>query len=447
MPARRQPNILLLTVDCLRADQLGCYGQEPSVSLALDRLAQQACVLEQAVAHGPATRPSLPSLFGSSYPSEYGGFCTFSSERPSLVEELARREYCTAAFVPHAWLSPTFGYNRGFAHFDECLSRPNRVRSVLLRTVHHALSRVGAAFLCPPYTNAEGLTDRVLDWVGDAPQPFFLWVHYLDAHWPYNLRRCRLFLPTDPWAHLYTAGFAHKSRRYPDRVTERERQGLMTLYRRSISFISEQTDRIVEAMQVQDLLDDTMIIVTADHGEAFGEHGSFYHGHIPYDETIRVPLLVKLPGQRQGHRIRGGPAQLMDVAPTVLEGVGLPPCERFRGRSMLAELSSEEPLPEREAICEARDAGVWIIVVRTTRWKGIVRLDRTTLEVHKIEWYDLENDPGEQQNLAGTVPDLVVSLREKALAYVREMRQPVPEEPEIEPEVIERLKALGYLED
>jgi arylsulfatase A-like enzyme len=443
----KQPNVILLTVDCLRADQLGCYGHEPSPAPALDRLAQRACVLEQAVAHGPATRPSMPSLFGSSYPWEYGGFTAYSRERPSVVEELSRQGYYTAAFVPHAWLSSTFGYSRGFVHFDECMSRRNRGRPVLLRAIHHALSRLGAAFLCPPYTNAQVLTDRVLDWLEDAPRPFFLWVHYLDAHWPYNLRRCRLFLPTDPQARLHTAGFARKSRRHPDRVTEQERQGLMNLYRSGIRFVSEQMDRVVKSLRARGSFDDTMIIVTADHGEAFGEHGYFYHGRTPYEEKIRVPLLVKLPGQQEGYRIAGGPACLMDIAPTVLEAVGLPHCERFRGKSMLPSLSFGRPLPEREAICEGGDARTRSFAIRTLRSKGIVHLEKESLEIREVEWYDLENDPGEQQNRADERPDIVSSLCERVLTLAQGMRPAEMEEPEVEPEVIERLRALGYIED
>lgn len=447
MSEKKRPNILLIIMDCLRADQLGCYGQRPSPTPALDKLAQQACLVEQTISHGPRTRPAMPSLFSSAYPSEYGGVHIYGSERPSLVEDLARQGYRTAAFVPNPWLSPTFGYDRGIAHFDECTPRPRWGQSLPLRALHHLLSWVGAGLLCPPYLNAAEVTERALGWLTDAAQPFFLWVHYMDVHWPYHLRRCRLFLPTNPQTHYYTAGFARKSRQHPERVTEREREGLLALYHSGARFATTQAGRLLEALRDQDRIDNTLVIVTADHGEAFGEHGQFYHRYSLYEENVHVPLLLKLPGQRESRRIGGGPAQLMDIAPTVLEVAGLPPNERFQGQSLHPALSTGQALPEREVFCEGGHASTWIIAVRTTRWKGIVHLDRATMQVQGVEWYDLEHDPNEQKNRADAVPALTAQLKERVLDYAARVRQPVIEEPEMDPEVVERLKGLGYLGD
>jgi len=301
--------------------------------------------------------------------------------------------------------------------------------------------------LCPPYLNAAEVTDHALDWLAHTPQPFFLWTHYTDAHRPYHLRRCRLFLPTNPQARYYTAGFARKSRRHPERVTEQEREGLLALYRNGARFATTQAGRLLEALREQDRIDDTLVIVTSDHGEAFGEHGQFYHRYSLYEENVHVPLLLKLPGQREGRRIGGGPARLMDIAPTVLDVAGLPPNEHFQGQSLWPALSTGQALPEQEAFCEGGHASTWTIAVRTTHWKGIVHLDRATLQVQQVEWYDLDRDPNEQQNRADMAADLVAQLETRVLDYAARVKQPAIQDPEIDLEIMERLRGLGYLGD
>ena len=161
------------------------------------------------------------------------------------------------------------------------------------------LGFLGAGFLCPPYLDAASITDRALTWLETAPQPFFLWLHYMDAHWPYHLQSCRFFSPTHPHARLYSATFARRSRRHPTRVTEKERQGLLERYRSGARFATDQAGRLLETLRERGRFDNTLVVVTSDHGESFGEHGEFYHGKVLYEENIRVPLVVKLPGQQE----------------------------------------------------------------------------------------------------------------------------------------------------
>ncbi len=280
---RRLPSIVLLTLDTVRADRLGCYGRAGAETPNLDRLAREGARFDRAYAPAPLTLPSHASMLTGLYPNRHllrdNGPYRLRADAPTLAECVKARGYETAAFVSAAPLERRVGLDRGFDRYDDALAE-----------------RAGTYFL--PERAADRTSDAALEWLGprlreSSGPPLLLWVHTFDAHAPYA--------PPSP--------FAERHRESP--------------YEGEIAFMDSQLGRLLDAIAGSSRADDTIVIAVADHGEGLGEHGEKTHGALLYDSTLRIPLIVKAPGRLPAGSVRPDRVCGVDVLPTALALAGI----------------------------------------------------------------------------------------------------------------------------
>ena len=445
-------SIILIIVDSLRADQLRCYGADETVAPNIERLAGEGVLFEQAIAQGHATWTTMPTILSGAYPSMYGGHERFSEERPRLAAILKAIGFRTAAFAPNPYLSETRGYRAGFDHFDECVPRPSRRRnsaaSLLVRGVNRLFGRWGLGIECPPYLDAKRVTERAAEWLRGIDGHFFLWLHYMDVHMPYNLDRCALLLPGGKGQRPYEYGFWRRFVRSPTQVTQKELAVAKQLYRDGLASVDRQIGFLLGVIRDLGHLEQTSVVVTADHGEAFGEHGTFGHQDYLYEESIHVPLIVAPRGGSQPHRI-SAQVRHLDLAPTLIEWAGHVPPPEMQGVSLLPSLEGTPQTESLPAISQTSPRNEWRLSLRQPPWKVIWHLDLETMLTLGIELYHLAKDPGERNNVADQYPERAAHMQSMLKEHIANLdfSDRYDSEPEdLDPVVLDRLQALGYVD-
>jgi arylsulfatase A-like enzyme len=454
-----RPNIILITIDSLRADRVGWHGHGRSATPNLDRLAASSLQFTQAMTGGSWTQAAFPVLMTSSYASMYGGCLgRLSPERPALIEALATHGYTTAGFSTSPHLSRATGYDRGFDYFEDLLpaEADPHLRSVSggQRLLRHPLTHRVALALgqswrpARVYSSAVEVTDRVCDWLAQARAPVFTWAHYMDVHWPYHIEET-LVEPGSiarAWQDLalmhQRANFRRKKA-----LSDNQCERFGALYERALEHVDREIGRLLDFLSARDLDRNTVVVVTADHGEEFMDHGRWGHWESNlFDEILHVPLVVRLPGRADAVRI-DRLVRLLDLMPTILAIAGCPPVEAVEGVS-LAPLweAGERQYDVRESISEMQRGQWHRIAVRSERYKYI--WDSQSLD--KPALYDLIADPGEKQSIAAQHPletghfQHIVNRHRAHIAAT----QPAiaPADLEHEADVVRRLQALGYLD-
>lgn len=439
-------NVLLITIDCLRPDHMSVYGYERATTPHLDNLAGEGVRFTQAISQGPCTRVSFASMFSSTYPAMFGGFFRLSPQRTVLAEILREAGYCTVAFGSNPYLSPIYGYDKGFEIFDGNLvpwiqSSQRRLLKYLNRFFIVARGML-------PYLPASALTAKAVRFLHQylVARPWFLWLHYMDVHDPYRPpRRHVARFRSAKRPKLSDRALWQKALSQPGEISENERQYLIDLYDAEINFADEQIGRLLMRLQRMGSLDSTLIIVTADHGEAFGEHGQFSHRFELYDELLRVPLLMRLPlGKVSDRSLAAGQVvtaqvRLLDLAPTILDLLDLD-SGPFEGASLMSLIEGHDETP-RMAISETQpDAGLYAI--RQVGWKLILNVHTGT-----VEMYDLRRDPRETINCANTTPLIASKLEAQLRSHVQRIgASPSPQPDIVDHLTLARLRALGYVE-
>lgn len=397
--AAERPNVLLITIDTLRADHLGCYGHADAATPTLDALAARGVRFATAVAHAPLTGPSHASILTGRTPLGHGfrdnGGYAIPAEAKTAAEDFQQAGYSTAAFVSGFPLDRRFGFDHGFETYDDHLPKGNDPR----RT---------------PYVErfADATTDATLRWLGapaSVTSPFFLWVHYYDPHAPYE--------PPGPLAERFRS----------------------SPYDGEIAFVDLQLARLLGALEAQSLLARTLVLVTADHGESLGEHGEGTHGLFVYDATLRVPWIMAGPAVAPG-RVSPTVARGIDVLPTLLDYAGIPSASGIEGRSLrpAAEGRDMSDAPAyAESLYAEREFG-WapLHAWRTSKFKLI--------EAPRPELYDLAADPAETANRAAELADRAADLRRPLQAALSAATTPAATA-RVDPEAAARLGALGYV--
>jgi arylsulfatase A-like enzyme len=454
-------NVVLVTVDSLRADHCSSYGYGRETSPALDALAAEGLAVD-AYANANATRASFPSILTSTYPLAYGGFKYLSDRRTMLGTPLQEAGYATSGFHSNVWLSRDFNYDRGFDRFYDSKSDPGpmaRLRTFLktnldqdglvyrtLQSVYDRTERQAGIDVGQTYKDAETITDRALEWIDDAPEPFFCWVHYMDVHHPYVPRpsyAAEMGVDLDI-GEREAIRLRRKMLERPHDVTDEERQVLVDLYDAEIRYADEQIGRLVEA--VRETAPETTFCCTSDHGEEFYEHGGYSHNPSMYDEVIHVPLVLAgagVEGRVDATHADSTPhpdvdVELLDVAPTVHDLAGVDPPGTYVGRSVFDRVRSGE---SATVISETENDDGLRLAVRRDGWKYIWDQGEGTEEL-----YDLAADPGERENVVEA--DARDPLRAHLEAHVEELAETNESLPEVrmDAETERRLKDLGYLE-
>lgn len=432
-------DVLLITIDTLRADHLGLYGYPLPTSPRLDALAKQGTVFDNAYTYWPKTRASMVMMFTGLRPSLNG----YSKTHPVLLgfnatiaSSLKQGGYRTAAFVDNANVAAQHGYDKGFDSYVETW-QDERLPTEMDRA--RAISEGGIAFLKTARTD---------------PAPFFLWLHYVNPHAPYE--------PPAPYDTAFLPSAAQRGRRlsvvkgYKGGVHERlvhpgsEHLGeYVARYDGEIAAADRELGRVIEALDASGRRGRTLILVTSDHGESLGEHEYYFdHGQDLFEPSLRIPLVVIAPGAPQGRR-NDAFASTLDVMPTILDAVKVSYPPDLAGESLYPAVRGDAG-PARERLFAQNDYNLRGTFDR--RFKLVA-----TPVGDNDQWalYDRQADPGETRNVRQRMQDAFrVQRRELDLYFERMDREWTttrrrvegqPGERRMTPEACEQMKALGYV--
>jgi arylsulfatase A-like enzyme len=465
-------NVVVIVLDCVRPDHLGCYGYARATSPNLDRFAAQATQFQQAVTAGVWTLPSMASMMTGLYPSQHGlnrADRTLGRDLVTLPQRLRRAGYRTAGFTANPHGGRTFGLDRGFEEFHEFWGMPGaghggplgrgyrwlwpRLRRTVKRsqTLTAAIMRLRRHRAAATGGSGYRLADAAASWLrqaGAGGRPFFALVHFMESHVPYAPPRAhtRRFLDDAAWQRV--ASLDHDGMAYLAGVNPLEAEDLAligSLYDATIGYGDELMARVLDAAG------DALVIVTADHGQQLGEHGLIGHFFSVYDALAHVPLLVRHPALPAGRVER--PVQSIDLYPTVLEAAGIDP-----GQSPAVGLGARSD-PRPVLVTEYLEPDL----TRFARFRGFDptpydrELRALRCDGHKYIWssdgreelYDLAGDPGERTDLAAADPERLLRFRTLHAAWRADTGRQAhlgDTADELEPDVAASLRALGYLD-
>jgi len=489
-PPAERPNVVLIVVDTLRADVLGCYGDPHGLSPAIDRLARDGVVFADAVCPSPITGPSHAALMTSRLPSELGvvvnSTCALPPSIPVLAELMADAGYDTGATVAIGPLMARWGFDRGFSSYDD---------------------RFDHAWLL----DAEVVLERSRAQLEELEDPFLLWAHFGDPHEPYRahglvdhsaelmvdgisvgnvstsesttdlyrlqlagsrgeivirsddpfvirkfiLRRGTLFrsfllprwdsesLPTAPVTEARIDVHSRWGRKLNLYLRLDDVIGSEDLrwerYRREVAWVDRHVGAVLDRLRGRGAYDDSLIVFTADHGEALGDHHHVGHVEYLYESQVRVPLIVKLPGNTGAGGIRTDLAGLIDVLPTVAARTGVPVPAGARGRDLFATGPSPR---DRRLFLEthAPQASTDRFGLRGSDTKVIWTPSQQLWELYRID-----DDPDETHNLAGRSPDLLEAWRTELLDALSLDPAPDARPVAMDEGTRQQLRELGYL--
>lgn len=415
-------NLLLVTVDTLRPDRLGCYGNDAARTPAVDRLAARGVLVAGAATRIPATIPSLGALLSSTAPYRLGLYGNKDVLRPgavTLAEALSAAGYATEA-ITFGVPSQRRGLEQGFQRYNGAEAGSGEVSPAGFAAAEEALA----------------LFER---WADEAPAgPFFLWVHFWDPHQDYT--------PPAEMAALFGAdrsGYSRMgqfSRIYREAVelTPAELANSRGLYDAEIAYVDRQVGRMFERLDRAGLAGKTLVVFAADHGEDFYEHHRYVgHGRFLYESALRIPMVLAGPGVPEG-RVVEGTVRTIDLAPTVLRLLGLDPPDSFEGRSFAGALDGGEVAPPGKVFSLLEDGSM---MVRDGRWKLVVHRQTSTVEL-----YDTVDDPGERNDREATDDSVRAALEEDLRQWARRFAEEASAPRELPREFEERLRALGYID-
>jgi arylsulfatase A-like enzyme len=432
--------MILVVIDTLRADRLGCYGFPQATSPTIDALAEEGILFETLHAASPWTAPAFGSLFTGVSPTVHGAGqmlikgtkggtrlmgVTVGGIRTALptLPEMLPPEVATGAFVTNAFLSEKLGFARGFDDYDQ------RNASIYR------------------YRTADDITRQAIAWLQThKDDPFFLLVHYFDPHMKYDppAQYVKQFASDKP-RRLSAPFVDHNAARDGSlKPTEQEKRFIRGLYNGEIRFVDDQIALLKTAMEEMGLLDSTWLIITSDHGEEQFEHGSFEHGHAYEEEVTRVPLIVRAPGGewKPGLRIPTS-VRHVDIPPTLLALYGQSSHPHFEGQSLLP-LILGGPAEHRVAFMEFNLFHGQQVALFDGRYKFVWDTRK-----EKGFYYDLQQDPGETTRLGKDQPHFA-ALFEKLTAKRRQLDKVARNKPanpaKMDDETVKALQSLGYLE-
>ncbi len=432
VPRQSKPlNVVLIVIDTLRADHLGCYGHERDTTPNIDGLASEGLLFTNAISAAPWTTPSVASLLTAQYPAVLGirGSPTRMHRGFPLLSEILRGHgYATHGVVSGPLLSASLGFGEGFDAYDES-------------------SATGHEDISSPSVTAEAIAFLRAN---PPEKPFFLFLHYFDPHYNYILHPQYDYYPAYD-GKLRSGQPIQELWQQRHSMSEDDIRYLLALYDSEIMFTDEYIGRVLDELKHLGVYDNTIIVLTADHGEEFMERGWIGHTITLYQELIHVPLIIKL--SKGTAKIVESSVGLIDIMPTVLSYLGLEVADGLDGRSL--DLSAPEQITSMPVFSETfnnqphRPEPVEPIALRSVTLKG----SKLTYDEIPGIWrfYDLLADPLEQTNLFATDDARKDSLQKLLLDWIEDVNSKLPAVPDqdqqdlFSPEQIRQLKSLGYL--
>lgn len=439
----KKQNLILITIDALRADHLGFMGYKKNISPNIDHLAKESSIFTKAFATGPVTPHSFPSILTSTYPLDYHGPRKIKRPRKLISEVLKREGFTTAAFHSNAFLGNFFGYNRGWDFFEDLQAPVNfsflkekKITAIIKEVVRRGIIqffpqlfflliyiRYRIKKLKNNRINGSFLTQIVKDFISSQEEksPFFVWVHYMDVHTPYSARDN---LKNKPLSYSeYSAScssplLAIYSSTKLTKIAKKNINLTYNLYDDGIKYVDEQIGNLISFLKAKNIYDNCIIIVTADHGDEFLEHGSGSHQSRLYNEVLHVPLLIKTPGNPA--RVIKNPVSLIDLAPTICDILNIKRTPSFKGQNLFNR--SNFPIFHQTGsrgeggifsskidfirYCEIESINQCKLACQFKNWKYILNYDNK-----KEELYNLLADPKEQNNIVHSEPEVISKMR------------------------------------
>jgi arylsulfatase A-like enzyme len=430
-----QPNILLVSIDTLRSDHLHCYGYERETSPNIDALAAGGVRFSQMVSSSSWTLPAHVTLLTGIPPHHHGVVVdeTRLDPRVTTLAEVMREEgYQTAGFVSVAYLLPRYGFEQGFETYDYSIAIDNQAINAVTSPVMEKLT-------------TEWLSQRSGE---DRQKPFFVFLHLYDVHFD--------FIPPEPFDQMFNPDydgpvdgrdFVDSDLYNPD-MDPRDYEQLLSLYDGEIRLTDHHLGRVLDHLRTSGELDNTIVVVTGDHGEEFFEHGRKGHRMTLFEEVVRVPLIIRYPPRIPAGTVVDDQVRLMDVSATILDLAGVdPPSEfgmrlddvRFCPLNLMTRVEQRPNVPDVASYGELHDT---IFSIRMPTLKFVYHPDRDYGEL-----FDLETDPSEQNNLYYEKPEESAVLKEKIRSFREGNRGSRSAQPhEMDEEQIKRLRSLGYIQ-
>ena len=434
-----QPNVLVISIDTLRHDALGIYGSTTAKTPAIDQLASGGAVFENAYSHSPWTLPSHASMFTGLTPTLMGIRKVqdrLGKSAVTLPEVLKNYGFASAAITSYILVSPAYGFDQGF---DQFLYNKKYTADEIVNMANAFITQ-------------------------KKKQKFFLFLHLFDPHWPYhpNLEKAKEFWTTKPTPEMADIHNTHDYYSWVIKSLKGSEESLRftkAMYDAEVSYVDNALQRLFTHLAEEGVANQTAIIITSDHGEEFLEHGLMGHGLTLYDESIRVPLIVRFPSMIPGNSRIKMPVQMIDLYPTILSLVGIEnPIPYLEGRDLTSEVFLADRDQPRDFLAESAMAGETRFAVIQGDHKYLTPVDLTFGEAIKLqrdsELFNLNEDPGETKELSPENPIMLDHLKGVLTDSLQkiESRQSeagkvgAGESKELSTEEIERLRSLGYIQ-
>ena len=426
---KKPPNVVLIVIDTLRRDHLGCYGYGRDTSPRIDQFARDAIRCDDMIAASSWTIPSMMSIFTGLPPSLHQATfgSTFGAGITTLAESLSGCGYQTTGIAANPFAKSINGFAIGF---DSYIDYSGVVAEI---------SKTGAA--PPPWAvrTSDAVTRLASQWLErrDANAPFFLYAFYFDPHADY--------VPPPPYDTMFDRDYAGSVKgnimSLPNQtLADRDKEHVRALYDGEIRSTDEQVGALIAKIDALGLSRDTIVIITSDHGEELWDHGGTLHGHTLYDELVRVPFIIRWPGHLDGGKSISGQVSNMSVMPTLLDAIGVQVPTQCQAPSVL-ECLQGKPLPAQRVFSETDYQGLDLTSVRTLTQKIVINREKGDRRV-----FDLAADPGEQHDLSSSHPPWADELYASYEAWTKtntEIRSAMSPARAIDRDE-EMLKQLGY---
>ena len=439
---RSKPNVILIIIDTARKDHFSCYGYSRQLTPRIDELAKDGVKFENAEAAAPWTLPSISSILTGLYPHKHmagyaakdpktqqEGLTYINSSVITLAEVLFDNKYQTVGSFQNPFVDPGYGLNRGFEIYDYFPGDDLRIR------------------------RADTVVEWSMNWLEKAREkrrPFFMVLHFFDPHLAYD--------PIPQFAAPFIYGYKgnlhppfnpsnadlEKIRKGEIKYNDEDKKFIEGLYDGELSFVDFSLGRLFYFLKLHKLYDNTLIILTGDHGEEFWDHDSYEHGHTLYQELLGLPLIVRFPMAENKGLVVKDRVSLVDIAPSILAYLRIESTMNTDGMSFIKMPGASVKPASRPIVAEDNRIGNPLQAMYRGQYKLI--LDVATGE---IQIYNLDNDPGEKTNLFGqkeTYPPEIVDQIKGVAAKIQKLRAEQNALPaKVSPEVIEKLRALGYI--